>query len=210
VKAIFLINTLQYREFLIKLKGFLSYNQKKIFMKKIIFAAFASVLCMCISCNTDTKATVDTKDNLQEQKNTAAANVVTKAFQTGDVSGVDSVVADDFVDHTDRGDVKGKDSLKSYITTMHSTFKDMKIETLNSAANGDYVYDYTRYTGTSDGSMGMPKGPYDMTAIELVKFRDGKAVEHWGFMQVQDMMKMMAPQPGMNNMGKTDTSRTKK
>jgi hypothetical protein len=65
-----------------------------------------------------------------------------------------------------------------------------------------------RYSGTSDGSMGMPKGPFDMTSIELVKFRDGKAIEHWAFMQPQDMMKMMAPsQPEMS---KTDTVKKKK
>lgn len=61
-----------------------------------------------------------------------------------------------------------------------------------------------RYSGTSEGSMGMPKGPYDMTAIELVKFRDGKAVEHWSFMQMKDMMNMMGQQQHTDNMKKVD------
>ena len=55
--------------------------------------------------------------------------------------------------------------------------------------------------------MGMPNGPYDMKSIEVAKFKDGKAVEHWGFMDMQDMMKMMPPQP---NMSKTDTSKMSK
>jgi predicted SnoaL-like aldol condensation-catalyzing enzyme len=55
--------------------------------------------------------------------------------------------------------------------------------------------------------MGMPNGPYDMTAIELAKFKDGKAVEHWNFMEMQSMMKMMGQQPGMNTM---DSSKMKK
>jgi predicted SnoaL-like aldol condensation-catalyzing enzyme len=58
--------------------------------------------------------------------------------------------------------------------------------------------------------MGMPKGPFDMTAIELAKFKDGKAVEHWSFMQIQDMMKMMGQQPDMDNMKKMDTAKMKK
>ncbi|HVT85125.1 MAG TPA: hypothetical protein VHD35_07965 [Chitinophagaceae bacterium] len=46
--------------------------------------------------------------------------------------------------------------------------------------------------------MGMPAGTkYDMTAIEVTKMKDGKATEHWEFMQPSEMMKMMAqPQQG--------------
>ena len=124
-------------------------------------------------------------------------------------TGIDTLVADDFVDHSDKGDVKGRDSLKAMITMMHNNLKDMKTETVNSAASGDYVYGWMRYSGTSDGSMGMPKGPFDFTSVELVKFRDGKATEHWAFMQMKDMMKMMGPQPGME-MNKMDAPKKKK
>jgi hypothetical protein len=34
-----------------------------------------------------------------------------------------------------------------------------------------------------------------MKSIEVAKFKDGKAVEHWSFMDMQDMMKMMPPPP---------------
>ena len=178
-------------------------------MKRIFSIAFAGMLCMCTSCNDKTATATDDSKMAQEQKNIAAFNEVTNAFQTGDASKVDSVVADDFVDHSDRGDIKGRDSLKAMITMMHNNMKDMKTEVRNSAANDDYVYGWMTYSGTSDGSMGMPKGPFKMSAIELAKFKNGKAVEHWSFMDMQDMAKMM-PQPGMNNMNKMDTSKTKK
>ena len=115
------------------------------------------------------------------------------AFQTGDASGLDSVISDDFIDHTDRGDKKGKDSLKAMVKFVHDNFKDMKTDKIRDVADGDYVYSWVTYTGTSDGSMGMPKGPYKLSMIELAKFKDGKAVEHWSFMDSQDMAKMMAP-----------------
>jgi len=176
-------------------------------MKKFFFVAFAGLLCTCNSCTSKTDtATSGNSDKEQQQKNIAASDVVTNAFQTGDVSGLDSVVADDFVDHTDQGDKKGRDSLKAMVNMIRANFKDMKTEKLGDAASGDYVYSWMRYSGTSDGSMGMPKGPYSMSAIELAKFKDGKAVEHWSFMDMRDMMKMM-PQPPMNKM---DTSKMKK
>jgi predicted SnoaL-like aldol condensation-catalyzing enzyme len=164
-------------------------------MKKILLATFAGFLCILTSCNSNTGAASDNKNNEQEQKNIAANDVVTKAFQTGDVSGIDSAVSDDFLDHTDRGDKKGRDSLKAAVKWVHSNMKDMKMEKLHEMADDEYVFSWMRYTGTSDGSMGMPKGPYDMDGMEVSKYKDGKAVEHWGFMEMQDMMKMMPPPP---------------
>jgi predicted SnoaL-like aldol condensation-catalyzing enzyme len=169
-------------------------------MKQILVAVFAGIIWICISCNSGTTTSSDNNDNdnAQGQKNIAASDVVMKAFQTGDVSGLDSVIADDFIDHTDRGDMKGRDSLKSMVKIVHSSFKDMKFDKVRDVADGDYVYSWVNYSGTGDGTMGMPKGPYKMATIEVSKFRDGKAVEHWAFVNAQDMMKMMPQQPGTN------------
>jgi predicted SnoaL-like aldol condensation-catalyzing enzyme len=92
------------------------------------------------------------------------------------------------------------------VNWVHANMKDMKTEKVREVADGDFVYSWMRYTGTSDGTMGMPNGPYDMQAIEVAKYRDGKAIEHWNFAEIQAMMKMM-PQPTMNSM---DTSTMKK
>jgi predicted SnoaL-like aldol condensation-catalyzing enzyme len=172
-------------------------------MKKIIFPALAAFICSCISCNNPAATDDNAGKDSTTQKNIAAFDDISRAFQTGDISKIDSVVSPNFIDHTDKGD-QGRDSLKAEITMMHDQFKDMKSETINEAASGDYVYGWMHYSGNSDGTMGMPKGPFDMTSIELVKFDNGKAVEHWYFMQPQDMMKMMAPPPAM------DTSKMKK
>jgi predicted SnoaL-like aldol condensation-catalyzing enzyme len=176
-------------------------------MKKIFISAFAGLLCLCTSCNTPA-TTTDNDNKAQEEKNIAASDAVAKAFETGDVSAIDSVIADDFIDHTDRGDKIGRDSLKAMVKFVHANFSDMKMEKVRDVADGDYVYSWMTYSGTSDGSMGMPKGPYKMSMIELSKFKDGKAVEHWSFMDNQDVAKMMPqPQPAMNNM---DTGKMKK
>ena len=176
-------------------------------MKKIFISAFAGLLCLCISCN-NPATTTDNDNKAQQEKNIAASDAVAKAFQTGDVSAIDSVITDDFIDHTDRGDKIGRDSLKAMVKFVHANFSDMKMEKVRDVADGDYVYSWMTYSGTSDGSMGMPKGPYKMSMIELSKFKDGKAVEHWSFMDNQDVAKMMPqPQPAMNNM---DTSKMKK
>ena len=165
-------------------------------MRKVILPLLAGLFCL-FSCSDNVKVKGEASGDDVTQKNIEASRAVTKAFETGNISLIDSVVADDFVDHTDRGDKIGKDSLKAMINMVHSNFKDMKMETLKEFGDKDYVFTWMRYSGNSDGSMGMPQGPYDMHSIEVVRFKDGKAVEHWGYMDAQEMMKMMGDH-GMN------------
>ena len=165
-------------------------------MKKFLFILSVGATCFLISCNNEKK---EGEGGVSEtaKKNTDAFNTVSDAFKSGDITKIDSVVASDFVDHSGMHGDGNRDSLKAMITMM-SMDKTAKSETKLELANDDYVAGWLHMTGTNDGSMG-PKGtPYDMSGIELVKFKDGKAIEHWSFMSMADMMKMM-PQPGMNN-----------
>ena len=128
------------------------------------------------------------------QKNLDAFHAVDSAFQTGDVSRIDQVVASDFLDHTPNGDMKGTDSLKAMITMMKNA-GDVKSEIKKVLADDEYVMAWMHWTGTSNGSVpGMPPaGPIDMSGVEVVRFKDGKAVEHWAFMDAVEAMKMMTP-----------------
>ena len=157
-------------------------------MKKLFFIFSAAAMGLLFACKSETKEGISEA----AQKNLDASQGVTKAFETGDVSKIDDYVASDFVDHTDRGET-GRDSLKAMIKAMHGTDPTMKMETIKRLADGDYVFEWMRNQGTSDGSMGMPKGPYDMHSVEIIKFKDGKAIEHWTYMEPTEMMKMMAP-----------------
>lgn len=157
-------------------------------MKKFLFILFAATICFLTACNEKAATTEGMSD--AARKNLDAFRAVDTAFQTGDLSRIDSVVASDFVDHTPKGDM-GRDSLKAMITMMKNA-GTMKSETKKVFADDDYVMAWMRWTGTSDGSLpDMPAGPYDMSGVEVVRFKDGKAVEHWAFMDARDLMKMM-------------------
>ncbi|MBL0068046.1 MAG: nuclear transport factor 2 family protein [Chitinophagaceae bacterium] len=162
-------------------------------MKKSLFILTAGTIIFFTSCSSK-KEEKSNGISDKAKANIAASHVVSDAFMTGDLSKIDSVVSSDFVDHTDKGDM-GRDSLKAMITLMHAKIKDQKMETIKDLADDEYVFSWIRYTGTSDGSLGMPAGPYDMTAMEVVKFKEGKAIEHWAFMEPREMVKMMAPPP---------------
>jgi predicted SnoaL-like aldol condensation-catalyzing enzyme len=171
-------------------------------MKKMQFLFTIGLLLGLLSCNdtkTEKKAddtmVSEKKGNSMAEKNLAAMHIVNKAFETGDPGSIDEAVAGDFIDHTDQGD-KNRDSLKAMITMMHKGMPDMKVEILKEMADDEYVFSLNRYTGIGDGKMGMPKGPYDMKAIEVVRCKEGKGVEHWAYMQPGDVMKMMQQMEG--------------
>lgn len=180
-------------------------------MKKILFASYAAFLCFLISCSNDKSSTSSSSETTssQAQKNLDASHIVSKAFETGDASQIDSAVAADFVDHNEHGGTGNRDSLKAMIVMMHKEDPNGKMETVKELADDDYVFALMHFSGTSNGSMGMPAGPYDMHAIEVVRFKDGMAVEHWAYMQPAEMMKMMPPQGKMDNKMKADSSKMK-
>src|SRR5438045_7545916 len=154
-------------------------------MKKFFITTSAALLLFFISCNQAATCTTATGDNNNSaaQRNLDAVHMINKAIETGDVSALDSVLAEDAVDHANEGDVKGRDSIKAELAQIHTMSPDMKSETVKELADEDYAFQWMRYTGTGNGSMGMPKGPYEMSAIEVTKFQNGKASEHWEFMQ---------------------------
>ncbi len=168
---------------------------------KRIQLALAGLAVLLASCNSATQPAATTEAaavsgstiSAKAQKNLDAMHVVDNAFKTGDVSGIDSVVAPNFVDHTDKGEMN-RDSLKSMIKWSASD-KTMKMETVKELADDDYAMAVMHMTGTGDGVM-MPAGPYDMHSVEVVRFVDGKAVEHWAYMEMGDVAKMMASKPG--------------
>jgi predicted SnoaL-like aldol condensation-catalyzing enzyme len=176
---------------------------------KNLYLAAAGMLCLLTACN---NASQTTGNDSMAQKNLDAMHIVNKAFETGDISHIDDAVAADFVDHTDQGD-KGRDSLKAMITQMHKSGMTMKVDVMKEIADSNYAFEMMRYSGNGDGMM-MPAGPYEMHAVEVVRFKDGKGVEHWSYVSMSEIMKMMSHMQGAQGqapaaMAKADTAKKK-
>ncbi|HEV8285224.1 MAG TPA: ester cyclase [Chitinophagaceae bacterium] len=174
-------------------------------MKKFLIIASFVLICFFTSCSNGTGS------NAQGEKNIATVHAINDAIESGDINKFDQYIAADGVDHAgEHGDIKGLDSIKANLKKFHDEYPDMKLEEVQDAANGDYVFSLTRFTGTNAvPSMGAPAGThFDMTSVQVVKFNnDGKATEHWEYMTMADMMKMM-PQ-NMGNMGIDTTNKMK-
>src|SRR5437762_9575539 len=136
-------------------------------MKKILTISLAAGICLMTSCN---NSGTNSSSGSQGEKNIAAVHAVNDIIQSGDVDKLDQYIATDAVDHAgEHGDIKGLDSIKANLAHLHDTYKDLKLEEVQEAANGDYVFSLQRFTGTNTvASMGAPAGThFDMTSVQL-------------------------------------------
>ncbi|MDQ6813240.1 MAG: ester cyclase, partial [Bacteroidota bacterium] len=161
-----------------------------------------------ISCNeksgkdtiasSNSSASNTTDDRKQMEAN---SEQVYRAIETGNFTGIDTTMAPDIIEHSGpHGEIKGRDSVIASLKQISVMNKNVKVETLARSydpATG-YIFSMVRRTGTTVTPMdGMPANtPYDVTAVDVVKVKDGKATEHWGYVDPNAMMKMMGKQPG--------------
>ena len=179
-------------------------------MKELLFAGSAVLTCCLLACSGNMGNQGGMSD--KAKKNLAAGEAVAKMFESGDFSKVGDYIAADAVDHTgmNGGEVKGLDSMKAEFSRMGDMMSNMKNEIVKEIADDDYAFQWMKESGTMKvDEMGMKAGTaYAFNAIEVSKFNaDSKVTDHWSFMNMNDMMKMM-PQMPMEN--KMDTAMKKK
>jgi ketosteroid isomerase-like protein len=98
-------------------------------------------------------------------------------FETGDVSPIADLVSDDYHDHQGlRGvAVRGTDGFRRVVDAARAATVGLSVTIADLIADGDRAAARLRWRGVS------PTGePVDRETIDIVRTRDGRAVEHWG------------------------------
>jgi len=174
-------------------------------MKKLAFAVSAVILSCFITCTNNSAHEGDTSE--KAKKNLDNTKAIINMFVTGDFSKAGDHIATDGVDHSGpQGEVKGLDNLKAMFAQMMSTMSDTKNEVVKGLSDDDYSMVWLKQSWTQktdDPMMGMKAGQHgDMQSVEVCKHgADGKITDHWSFMSMADMMKMM-PKPTTDTSGK--------
>ena len=152
-------------------------------MKKLIFLAicFIAVFSSCKDTDDNHKT-----DDGMSATNSANNRKILTAIEQGDSATIRSLLADDAIDH--QGNM---------LKDLHNHVKDMKIEVIKDATNGDYYFALTRMTGTTtDNAWGMPAGTkMDSKSVDVTTVKDGKMKEHWAYIDPNEMMDMMKNKP---------------
>jgi predicted ester cyclase len=141
-------------------------------------------------------------NNAMEDKYKEINLKVSEIFDNGNVDELDSYIAENAVDHgldTSMTKKTGLAGIKEMAAGYHKIFPDGKTTIHAMAVSGDTLFCYYTSTGTtSEPFMGVPANTkMSMSGVDVVRFEGDKAVEHWSFMDVNDITKMMQAQQAM-------------
>jgi predicted ester cyclase len=117
----------------------------------------------------------------------------------GELSVADELVAPDFVNHeAPPGKDRGPESMRGLATMLRTAFPDLHFTIEDLVAEGDTVAGRLTMSGTHEGPL-MEMAPTGRSVhqdhMHIVRFRDGKALEHWGVRDDLSMMQQLGAMP---------------
>lgn len=121
---------------------------------------------------------------MANHENEAIARQGFEAFNTGDLSLVDRIIAPGAPAHdpANPDEAPGPEGFKALIQMYRSAFSDLRFEIEEQISDGDYVVTRWSSGGTHDGELaGLPPTGRrtTLTGISIDKIRDGMIVEGW-------------------------------
>ncbi len=120
---------------------------------------------------------------MSTENNIEAYRRLTAAFANGDLTVVDELVAPEMVEHQIGSLGNGPEALKQMITYLRSSMPDLEVTIDDLVAADDEVWSRGKFRGTFSGELmgrAFHNEPIALDAVDVVRFRDGKVVEHWG------------------------------
>jgi predicted ester cyclase len=144
-----------------------------------------------------------------EQNKAAARRTFEEAFNRGDLTVIDELVADG-VDHQHPDEPSFREHLKAVIIALRTAFPDLHFEVSRLIGEGEWVALHSFMTGTHQGDLRPPAllppgGPSVVPAtgrrvkvahMHLIRFEDGKGTELWHVMDTMALAGQLGLLPG--------------
>jgi predicted ester cyclase len=124
--------------------------------------------------------------------------IIEDGFSNGDVSVIDDIASPDFVEHQYGFSPPDATGVKEAITSLHQAFPDFSLTIEELVSSDDKVWGRMTGRGTHEGELGtMPPTGKEMeiTVIDIMRFEDGKLIEHWGIADRFAMMDQLGMRP---------------
>ncbi len=131
-----------------------------------------------------------------------ARRFVEEVMNAGNPAAADEFIAPILVVHNPvPGQAPGREGFKQTFARLRDAFPDLHFTIEDLLADGDKVMIRSTYRGTHRGELlGFPATgkPVAVMGIDLLRFADGKIVEHWGTYDQMDMLHQLGvlPSPG--------------
>jgi len=137
--------------------------------------------------------------SMQEQNKATMKKFYNEGINKGNLDLIDELVADNFVEHEAiPGMSQGKQAVKDWFVMFRKGFPDLKFTVNDMVAEGDKVWTYITISGTNSGpfmDMDATGKKIETKGIDIVRFENGKAVEHWGVTDNTTMMQQLGMMP---------------
>ncbi|MDP9310402.1 MAG: ester cyclase [Pseudomonadota bacterium] len=137
-----------------------------------------------------------------EQNKHLVQHAFTRLFNHGELALADDLVSADFLNHEAPPNApRGPAGLRSMVMMLRTAFPDLHYDTEEVIAEGDKVVDRTTLRGTHLGPfMGIPPTgrPFVQAQIHILRFVDGKAVEHRAVRDDLGMLQQLGVIPARN------------
>jgi predicted ester cyclase len=121
-------------------------------------------------------------------------------FPACDVEALAEVIAADSIEHGARPDEpQGLEGAKRTMLWLASDYSDLRWEIQQVVGVGDTIVVFCTYHGRQTGDlMGIPPTGRDVAYdyVHIVRYEDGKAVEHWGVRDDMTLMRQLGVLPG--------------
>lgn len=127
-----------------------------------------------------------------------ARRLVEVGIGEADMGVLDELMADDIVEHQ-RGNNPGRDGAKEVARTLHRWMSDFSLTVEDVAVAGDTVWTRNRARGINTGAvMGNPPTGevVEVDVIDILRFENGLAVEHWGIADQVGLMQQVGAMRG--------------
>lgn len=133
-------------------------------------------------------------NNIEKNKK-IARRFYDEVMNEGKLDVIDELVADDFIEHEELPGVPpGKEGIKEWTRQFRNAFPDLKAEVEQIIAEDDRVVVLSVIRGTHKGDFFGHKGTgrkFDLPYADVVRIKNGKAVEHWGYADNAKMMEQL-------------------
>ena len=125
-----------------------------------------------------------------------------KAFEDGNMDDLSNHIEPNCIEHSPDPFIKGTglNYVKELFTMYKLAFPDLQITINDLIAEEDKVVCYTTFTGTNTGKL-RGKNPTNKSVsidqIDIIRFRNGRAIEHWGIGDTLSMLTQLGFVPPM-------------
>jgi predicted ester cyclase len=122
--------------------------------------------------------------------------LIEEGFSKGDANIFDKYASSGFIENQHGIKPSGIEGVKKAIESLHQAFSDFSLTVADLVSDGDKVWGRMIGRGTHTGQFGsMPPSnkKFEITVIDIMRFEDGKLVEHWGVPDRLALMEQISP-----------------